>query len=165
MRQWFVEQDLIEGVIYLPENLFYNTTAPGIILVPEQGQAEGAQGQTLPAQRQPASSPRATRRTTSPTTPSPRIADTFNAWQEEEKYSRIVTREEIAKNDYNISPSRYIHTGAAEEYRPIAEIVEELEALEAEARETDKALRHILERIAGLISDETSRKVVTKVCR
>ena len=28
VRRWFVEQDLIEGVIYLPENLFYNTTAP-----------------------------------------------------------------------------------------------------------------------------------------
>ena len=62
-----------------------------------------------------------------------RIADTFNAWKEVEKYSRIVTREEIAKNDFNISPSRYIHTGESEEYRPIAEIVEELEALEAEA--------------------------------
>jgi len=33
VRQWFVDNDLIEGVIYLPENLFYNTTAPGIILV------------------------------------------------------------------------------------------------------------------------------------
>ncbi len=33
VRRWFVEQDFIEGVIYLPENLFYNTTAPGIILV------------------------------------------------------------------------------------------------------------------------------------
>ncbi len=32
VRQWFVEQDLIEGVIYLPENLFYNTSAPGILL-------------------------------------------------------------------------------------------------------------------------------------
>src|SRR5207247_9982238 len=32
VRQWFVEQDLIEGVIYLPENLFYNTGAPGILL-------------------------------------------------------------------------------------------------------------------------------------
>lgn len=33
VRRWFVDQDLIEGVIYLPENLFYNTTAPGIILI------------------------------------------------------------------------------------------------------------------------------------
>ena len=29
----FVENDLIEGVILLPENLFYNTSAPGIILL------------------------------------------------------------------------------------------------------------------------------------
>jgi type I restriction-modification system DNA methylase subunit len=53
----------------------------------------------------------------------------------------------LKKNDYNISPSRYIHTSDAETYRPIAEIVEELEAIEAEARETDKALRGILKRI------------------
>jgi type I restriction enzyme M protein len=32
VRRWFVERDLIEGVIYLPENLFYNTTASGIIV-------------------------------------------------------------------------------------------------------------------------------------
>src|SRR6476646_9181967 len=32
VRQWFVEQDLIEGVIYLPENLFYNTPSPAILL-------------------------------------------------------------------------------------------------------------------------------------
>jgi len=31
-----------------------------------------------------------------------RIAETFGTWSEIEKYSRIVTCEEIAKNDYNI---------------------------------------------------------------
>lgn len=76
-----------------------------------------------------------------------RIADTFNTWTEVEKYSRIVSREEIAKNDFNISPSRYIHTGVGEEYRPIAEIVDELDALTAEAAETDAALLDIFKRI------------------
>ena len=33
IRKKFVEEDLIEGVVLLPENLFYNTTAPGIILL------------------------------------------------------------------------------------------------------------------------------------
>ncbi len=33
IRKQFVENDLIETVILLPENLFYNTTAPGIILL------------------------------------------------------------------------------------------------------------------------------------
>lgn len=32
VRRWFVEQDLIEGVIYLPDDLFYNTPAAGIIV-------------------------------------------------------------------------------------------------------------------------------------
>ena len=76
-----------------------------------------------------------------------RIADTFLAWKEVDKYSRIVGTGEIAKNDYNISPSRYIHTSDAETYRPIAEIVEELKIIEAEARETDKALKEILEKL------------------
>jgi hypothetical protein len=30
-----------------------------------------------------------------------------------------VNRDEIAKNEFNISLSRYIHTGEADEYRPI----------------------------------------------
>ena len=33
IRRWFVEQDLIEAVVLLPDNLFYNTTATGIIVV------------------------------------------------------------------------------------------------------------------------------------
>jgi type I restriction enzyme M protein len=53
----------------------------------------------------------------------------------------------LKKNDYNISPSRYIHTADAETYRPIAEIVAELDRVETEAREADKALRKILEKL------------------
>jgi len=59
----------------------------------------------------------------------------------------MVDKAEIVKNDYNISPSRYIHTADAEKYRPIAEIVEELNLIEAEARETDRALREILDKL------------------
>ena len=44
-----------------------------------------------------------------------RIADTFSSWKELEKYSRMVTREDIARKDFIISPRRYIHTGEADE--------------------------------------------------
>ncbi len=73
-----------------------------------------------------------------------RIADTFKAWSEVERYSLVVAREEIAKKDFNISPSRYIHTGSGEEYRPIAEIVEELDVVEIEATEISNRLRSML---------------------
>ena len=32
IRKKFVENDLIEAVLLLPDNLFYNTTAPGVII-------------------------------------------------------------------------------------------------------------------------------------
>jgi type I restriction enzyme M protein len=44
VRQWFVEQDLVEGVIYLPENLFYNTSAPGILLFLNRAKAKDRNG-------------------------------------------------------------------------------------------------------------------------
>jgi len=75
-----------------------------------------------------------------------RIASTFLSWQEEEKFSRIVSKDEIARNDYNISPSRYIHVAEAQEFRPISEILGELEVLEKEAEATNEALKKVLER-------------------
>jgi len=65
---------------------------------------------------------------------------------EVENYSRILSVEEIAKpaNDYNISPSRYIHTGAGDEYRPLAEIARELRDLDDEAKATSEQLNKIL---------------------
>ena len=112
VRRWFVEQDLIEGVIYLPENLFYNTTAPGIILVLNRAKPKERKGKIflLNASRE---FTKGDPKNYIPEDAIRRIADTFSAWKEVEKYSRIVSREEIAKNDFNISPSRYIHTGEA----------------------------------------------------
>ncbi len=143
VRRWFVEQDFIEGVIYLPENLFYNTTAPGIILVLNRAKPKERKEKVflLNASREFA---KGDPKNYIPDDAIRRIADTFIAWKEVEKYSRIVTREEIAKNDFNISPSRYIHTGEADKYRPIAEIVEELDAMEEEAAETNAALKSII---------------------
>ena len=147
VRRWFVEQDLIEGVLYLPENLFYNTTAPGIIIVLNKAKPKERKEKLflLNASREFV---KGDPKNYIPEEAIARIADIFTAWKGVEKYSRIVTREEIAKNDFNISPSRYIHTGEGEEYRPIAEIVEELEALEKEAAIVSNNLKSILKKIA-----------------
>jgi type I restriction enzyme M protein len=143
VRRWFVEQDVIEGVLYLPENLFYNTPAPGIIIVLNRAKPKEQQGKLflLNAGREFV---KGDPKNYIPIEAVHRIAETFTAWKEVEKYSRIVSREEIAKNDFNISPSRYVHTGEADEYRPIAEIVEELDVLEIEAAEISSKLRDVL---------------------
>src|SRR4029077_14474979 len=126
--------------------LFYNTNAPGIINVLNRARPKSRAGRILllNASREFV---KGDPKNYLPEDAVIRIAETFLAWKEVDKYSRIVGSDEIAKNDYNISPSRYIHTGAADEYRPLAEIVEELDALEEEVRETEKVLRAMLEKI------------------
>ncbi len=146
VRQWFVDQDLIESVLYLPENLFYNTSAPGIVLFLNRAKPKERQGSVFlvnASQLFEKGDPK----NFIPDDGIERIADTLVGWKEEEKLSRVVDHQELAKNDYNISPSRYIHTSDAETYRPLAEIVAELDVIEAEAREADKALRGILKQL------------------
>jgi type I restriction enzyme M protein len=146
VRRWFVDQDLIEGVIYLPENLFYNTSAPGIIIVLNRAKSKERQGKLflLNASREFV---KGEPKNYLPEEAIVRIADTFTEWNENGKLGRIVSGDEVAKNDFNISPSRYIHTGAGEEYRPLGEIAEELEGLETEAAETSAALKGFLRSI------------------
>ena len=146
VRKWFVEQDVIDGVLYLPENLFYNTTAPGIVIVLDKSKPKDRKNKMFlvnASQEFTKGDPK----NFLPDDAIIRIADTFREWREVPNYSRIVSRDEIAKNDFDISPSRYVHTGTGQDYRPLSEIVEELEELEADVRDADNALKRILRRI------------------
>src|SRR5439155_3023131 len=151
VRQWFVEQDLVEGVIYLPLNLFYNTSSPGILLFLNRNKPKERKGKLFLVNASQVVE-KGDPKNFIPPAGIERIATAFNAWQEEDKVARIVTREQVAKEDYNISPSRYIHVADAETHRPIAEILEELEALDAVAAEANAALRRLLEN-AGVMHD------------
>ena len=144
VRQWFVDQDLIESVLYLPENLFYNTTAPGIVLFLNKSKPRSRLGKVFLVNAGKIFE-KGDPKNFIPDEGVQRIAETIIGWKEVEKLSRIVDHAELKKNDYNISPSRYIHTSDAKIYRPITKIVEELTAIEDEARETDKTLKEILE--------------------
>ena len=146
VRKWFVEQDVIDGVLYLPENLFYNTTAPGIVIFLDKSKPKDRKNKMFlvnASQEFTKGDPK----NFLPDDAIIRIADTFREWREVPNYSRIVSRDEIAKNDFDISPSRYVHTGTGQDYRPLSEIVEELEELEADVRDADNALKRILRRI------------------
>ncbi|MEH1916879.1 N-6 DNA methylase [Nostoc sp.] len=145
VRRWFVEQDLIEGVIYLPENLFYNTPAPGVLLFLNRAKPKERQGKLFLINASLVFA-KGDPKNYIPDEGIELIASTFLTWRGEDKFSCIVSNDDIARNDYNISPSRYIHVAETEEFRPIAEILEELEVLEKEAEETNEVLKKVLGR-------------------
>ncbi|MDW7776260.1 MAG: N-6 DNA methylase [Methanosarcinales archaeon] len=143
-RKWFVENDLIEGVIYLPENLFYNTSAPGIIIFLNKSKQHKDKIYLLHAGKEFEKGDPKNYITQEGID---RIAEAFKAFKEEDKFARLVEKDEIVKNDYNISPSRYIQINDAYVYRPIEEIVDELREQESEYVTIDAEVKTILTKL------------------
>jgi len=146
IRKCFVEKDLIEGVILLPENLFYNTTAPGIILVLNKNKPKERQGKIMlvnASQQFEKGRPK----NFIPDEKISKIAKTFRDWKNVERLAKIITVEEAAKNDYNLGPSRYVDTGAGEQHRDIPELLEELASLQQESTKIDSELKAVFDKL------------------
>ena len=137
----FVEQDLIEAVMLLPENLFYNTSAPGIILVVNRQKRHPGEILLINASKLFAKG-----------RPKNYLADEhieaiarlYHEWKAEEGVSALITNEEAARNDYNLSPSRYVASNDQEEVLPLEEAVVLLREAEEERAEAERRLQEVL---------------------
>jgi type I restriction enzyme M protein len=146
VRQWFVDHDLIEGVVYLPENLFYNTTAPGIIIFLNKSKPAKLKDQIFLINASHEFT-KGDPKNYIDERQIKKIVDTFTAKKEVDNFSMFVSKADTVKNDYNISPSRYIHLGGVEEYQPVEDILSELVEVEAKAKEADKNLQKVLKEL------------------
>ena len=143
IRRWFVERDLIDGVVLLPDNLFYNTNAAGIIVVLSKRKPEARRGKIVLVN--------ASRRVSKgqpknyiPEEDIRPIAAAFLKGEAVDGEVAVITREQAAEADYNLSPSRWVGQAEGVTQRPIAEIIDELQRLGEEAREIDESLARML---------------------
>ncbi|MGH9366016.1 MAG: N-6 DNA methylase, partial [Thermoanaerobaculia bacterium] len=142
IRRWFVEQDVIEGVILLPDNLFYNTTAAGIIVVLNRAKRADRRGKVVLVNAS-AEFQKGRPKNFLPDDAVKKIATAFRAGQDVERLVKVVTTADLAAADYNLSPSRYIETAAPTEHRDIQAILDELAGLDTEAARLDTDLKRI----------------------
>jgi type I restriction enzyme M protein len=149
IRKIFVEHDFVEAVLLLPDNLFYNTTAPGIIMVinkvkrhPNEILLINASNESLKGRPKNYLGEENIKR----------IADVYLGWQEAEGLSKIIKMDETVRNDYNLSPSRYVASNHQEEVLPLDEAVVLLAEAEEERQAVDKELNTVLIRL-GLKND------------
>lgn len=64
-----------------------------------------------------------------------KIVHAYKDRTEEDRYSRRVSMEEIAKNDYNLNISRYVSTSTSQEIIKLEQVHKNLEAIEKNATE------------------------------
>ncbi|MEM5871890.1 MAG: N-6 DNA methylase [Candidatus Aenigmatarchaeota archaeon] len=147
IRKVFVENDLIEAVILLPENLFYNTTAPGVIIVinKNKSQIENRKSKILLINISDLYE-KGRPKNYLPDSTIKKVYEIYRDWKEEEGISKIITIEEAIRNDYNLSPSRYVAKNNQEEVLPLDEAIVELEEAEEERKKAYERLWGILEK-------------------
>lgn len=146
IRKKFVEKNLIEGVILLPENLFYNTTAPGIILLLNRSKPKERKDQILLinlSQHFEKGKPKNILTDDAIAA----ATEVYQAWESREKLSNVITLEDAQKTDYNLSPSQFIDIGDKVEHRPVNEILADLTEARIAREKADKALEDVLARL------------------
>ena len=146
IRKWFVNNDLIEGIILLPDNLFYNTTAAGIIIFFNKAKSSVRKGKIVLVNANQECK-KGKPKNYIPEESIHKIADSFIKCVDIERFVKIITNNEAAENDYNLSPSRYVDTSEKETYRSIPAIFAELEGLEKKAGEIDADLQEIFRKM------------------
>jgi type I restriction enzyme M protein len=128
IRTKLLKDGHIDTVIGLPANLFYSTGIPVCILIlkkckkPDDVLFINAADHFEKGKRQNQLSPEHIFK----------IIDTYQYRREEERYSRRVGMDEIAKNEYNLNISRYISTAVGEEEIDLDSVNAELVKIEAD---------------------------------
>ncbi|BCN68217.1 N-6 DNA methylase [Rhodococcus hoagii] len=131
IRKWFVDHDLVEGVILLPDNLFYNTTAAGVIVVLNKRKPESKKGKITLLN--------ASRRITKGR-PKNHLADKdvdelaklYNAGEVVDGQVAVIDLAQAAEADYNLSPSRWAGTVRTAETDNVRDLLTELDLLTTE---------------------------------
>jgi type I restriction enzyme M protein len=151
IRKWFVDHDLIDGVILLPENLFYNTTAPGVIVVLNKRKPAARRNKIVllhaskcvekgrPKNFIPDAQIRA-------------LASAFLKGAPVDGEIAVVTREQVEEKDYNLTPSRWVQQNSEVAHGSIPKLLSELKRL----HELDISLTvNVLKTLAPLAEEPT----------
>ncbi len=154
IRRAVVEADLVEAVVLLPDNLFYNTSAPGIILLLNRAKPAGRQGEVLlinaslhflkgkPKNALTAAGIAA-------------VVAAYRTWETQPKLSRRVTLDEVRAADYNLSPSQFVAVSDEAQHRPLPTILADLDAARIARETADAELAALLGQLdLGTYTDE-----------
>ena len=141
IRKYFAEHDLVEAVLLLPENLFYNTTAPGIILVINRKKKHKGEILLINASKL---FQKGRPKNFLPDDTIGQVAGIYRDWKAVDGISTIVSGADVAKNDFNLSPSRYVAQNGKDETLPLEDAVVLLREAEEERQEADERLKKVL---------------------
>ena len=146
IRKGFIEDDLIEAVIGLPQNLFYGTGIPAAILVLNKAKSEERKNKILFIDGSNDFVKEGNKNKLREEDIE-KIITAFDKFEDVEKYANVIDLETIKENDYNLNISRYVDTTEEEEQVDIQKVINEIKELEKEEEKTKEKLNGYLKEL------------------
>ena len=141
IRKWFVDRDLIDGVILMPDNLFYNTTAAGIIVVLNK-RKPAARKDKIVLFNASKHLKKGKPKNYIPEEDIRTMAAAYLKGEPVDGEISIITRQQAEEADYNLSPSRWVGQSNDEKIQSIDLILKELLSLhERDSKTTSEVAR------------------------
>jgi len=151
-RMGVIKDDLLEVVILLPEKLFYNTGAPGAILIFNKNKIESKKGKVLfiNASKEYEQHPEVRKLNRLGTENQNKIVTVYKKFKEIKEFSRIVDIDEIEKNDFNLNVTLYVFPEEEIEQIDIAKEWGGLKDLDKKISEVSNKIASYLEELEGV---------------
>jgi len=152
IRRGIVKSDLLEAVILLPEKLFYNTQAAGIILIFNKEKPAERKGKVIfiNAGELYIKHPEIRKLNQLSEENIAKIVEMYKDFKEFKNYARVVGLDEIEKNSYTLNVSLYVQKDNESEQIDISKEFEELKSLEEERQSVMEKLGNYLEEVNKL---------------
>ncbi|MBI4744153.1 MAG: N-6 DNA methylase [Actinobacteria bacterium] len=149
VRTTILNANLIESIILLPEKLFYNTGAPGAILIFNKNKLQERKDKILfiNASKEFEQHPEVRKLNRLGTENIQKIVAACKDFSEEIGFSRIVDLDEIKENDYNLNVTLYVFPEEEIEEIDIEKEWQELAEIESELVENKEKIKTYLNQI------------------
>lgn len=155
IRSKIIMKDWIECVILLPEKLFYNTGAPGAVIIFNKNKPEERRNKILfiNASNEYIPHPSVRRLNSLSRGNIMKIADAYRKFADVVGFSRIVDVKEVTDNDYNLNVTLYVMPVEEGEQISISKEFFELKKLEVESQEIERKLEEYLSQLIQLTGE------------
>ena len=149
IRTAIIHADLIESVILLPEKLFYNTGAPGAVMVLNKNKPTAREGKIffINASKEYQRHPEVRKLNQLGDDHIKKIVKAYREFRNEEGFSKIIEIEKIKENDYNLNVTLYVFPEEETEEIDVAKEWEELRRIEGELQQVEERIGQYLEEL------------------
>ena len=149
IRKWFVDRDLIDGVILLPDNLFYNTSAAGVIVVLSRRKPASRKDSIIlfNASRRVA---KGRPKNFIPEDNIRPLAVAYLKGEPAEGEIAVITRQQAEDADYNLSPSRWVGPTGTADKTDVKQILKRFDEVIAAEANVFRYLEPALQKLRAL---------------